>query len=357
MKLQPQVVDLDRWKLQAEQDVFFGFVVLAYLQTMKKFVVGFFLVVSCMFIGFISGGTVAKFCFIKSGDGLAGAAAAAISAFFGVFIGIVLSIVLLRKLEERSKLILAIILTLISVVLFGVFHYQFKQRQQEKQQENVDLFGTNGTDRAVSEPIAMATKPAPKTPKLLKLSDGTEMGIGIVSILPEDGKALRFYSKPLHYDLAENAEAIDSLTFKVARHFVDIATAPPWFVPHYMKLDYGILQLVAVTIQKNWIEVIVNNTNGQTSWVYRQDVGYSTWSEFLLNVHSVELLNPTDFPPRIKPMDHASPDESVDANGIFYPISVKDDWLQVHPDKEVDHDVWIRWKRNGVLLVKYSMLS
>ena len=334
-----------------------GFFVLPYLQTMKKFVVGFFLVVSCMFIGFISGGTVAKYFFIKSGDGLAGAATAAMSAFLGLFIGIVLSIVLLRKLEERSKLILAIILTLISVVLFGVFHYQFKQRQQEKQQENVGLFGANGMDRAVSEPIAMATKPAPTTPKLLKLSDGTEMGIGIVSISPEEGKVLRFYSKPLHYELAENAEAIDSLTFKDARHFVDLATAPPWFVPQYLKLDYGILQLVAVTVQKNWIEVIVNKTNGKKAWLYKEDVGFKYWPEFLLEVNSVELLNPTDFPPRIKSIDHASPIQNLNYDGIFYPVAVKDDWLQVHPDKEVDHDIWIRWKRDGVLLVKYSMLS
>ncbi|MCF8277253.1 MAG: hypothetical protein K9J17_11015 [Flavobacteriales bacterium] len=324
---------------------------------MKKFVVGFFLILSLLFIGFISGGTIAKFFFIKAGDGLAGAATAAMLGFFGVGIGLAISIVLMRKLNEKAKLITTIVLTLFSVILWGIFHYQFKQRQKEKQQENVGLFGENRRNGMANEPIAMATKPAPSAPLLLKLADGTEMGIGLVSISPEDGKVLRFYSKPKHFELPENLKSIDSLTFKAGQHYVDIATAPPWFVPQYMKLDYGILQLVAVTVQQNWIEVIVNRSNGQTSWIYRQDVGYSTWSEFLLTVHSVELLNPSDFPPRIKPMDHASPDESVDANGIFYPISVKDDWLQVHPDKEVDHDIWVRWKRDGILLVRYSLLS
>lgn len=323
---------------------------------MKKFVVGFFLVVSLLFIGFISGGTIAKYFFVSPGDGLAGAGTAAVLALLGAAIGLVLSIVLLRKLEEKTKTMLTAILFVISLILWGVFHYQYKQRQKEKQQENVGLFGDRKPSVTIA-PTALAEKFPEPTSSELKLSDGTEMGIGIVSILPEVGNTLRFYSKPQHYELPENLGSMDSLTFKDARHFVDIATAPPWFAPQYMKLDYGILQLVAVTVQTNWIEVIVNKTNGQTSWVYRPDVGFSYWPDFLLHVQSVELLNPTDFPPRIKPMDHASPDQSVDHNGIFYPVSVKDDWLQVYPDKEVDHDIWVQWRRDGVLLVKYSSLS
>ena len=56
-------------------------------------------------------------------------------------------------------------------------------------------------------------------------------------------------------------------------------------------------------------------------------------------------------------MDHASPVSNVDLNSFFHPVAIKDDWLQVHPDKEVDHDIWIRWKRDGILLVSYSLLS
>ncbi|MGB0917589.1 MAG: hypothetical protein ACPGU4_08365 [Flavobacteriales bacterium] len=324
---------------------------------MKKFIVGFFLVISLIFIGFISGGTIAKVFFIKAGDGMAGAATAAMLGFLGAGIGLVLAIALLRKLDEKLKAILAFVLTLISIALFAVFQYQYKQRQLEKEQENVGLFGANDSQRTVvaSATLAMNSEPASSSP--LRLKDGTEMGIGIVSISPLANRTLRFYGKPKTNQLPEHLSAMDSLTFKDARHYIDIATAPPWFVPKYMKLDYGILQLVAVTVQKNWVEVIVNRTNGQTAWVYRQDVGYSTWSDFLLSVHSVGLLNPTDFPPRIKPLDHASPVSNIDVNSYFLPISVKDDWLQVHPNKEVNQDIWIRWKRDGVLLVRYSMLS
>lgn len=324
---------------------------------MKKVVVGFFMLISCLFIGFLTGGTVAKYFFINSGDGLAGAATAAMSGLFGAVVGLILAIVLLKKLSEKVKLLLVVGLVLISVVLWGVFHYQYKQRQLEKQQENVGLFGDVTHNTATTTPVAMAIKQESTVSNSLRLKDGTKMGIGVVSIAPSAGKALRFYSKPEHFDLPETHSPADSLTFKAAQHYVDIATAPPWFVPHYMKLDYEILQLVAVTVRKNWIEVIVNKTNGQTAWVYKKDVGFSFWPEFLLNVHSVELLNPADFPPRIKPMDHASPVSNVDLNSFFHPVAIKDDWLQVHPDKEVDHDIWIRWKRDGILLVSYSLLS
>jgi hypothetical protein len=321
---------------------------------MKKFVVGFFLIVSLLFIGFVAGGTIAKYFFVSPGDGLAGAGTAAMLGFLGAGIGLILSIILLRKLEEKARSILAAVLFVAALLLWVIFYQQYKQRQEERERENAELFGDRKPSTEVAPAIA-ETFPAESSE--LRLADGTEMGIGMVTVSPEIGKTLRFYSKQQHYELPENVQAIDSLTFKDSRHFVDIATAPPWFVPQYMKLDYGFLQMIAITVQKDWVEVIVNKTNGQTSWVYRPDVSYATWSDFLLNVQSVELLNPTDFPPRIKPMDHASPDESVNANGIFYPVSVKDDWLQVHPDKEVDHDIWVRWKRDGILLVKYSMLS
>ena len=327
---------------------------------MKRIVVAVLLVVSVVFIGFILGGTIAKYFFVQPGDGLAAAGTAAVLALLGGGIGLVASLVLLRKLEENAKMILALSLFAVSLVLFGVFYYQFKQRQLEREKENAALFGHRNPSQIVSA-VALDEASPNASNSELKLADGTEMGIGIVSIFPKDNKTLIFYSKPQLNAMREQAEPMDSLKFSALQndHYYEmtISSAPPWFVPQHLKLDYEILQLVAVTARKNWLEVIVNKTNGKTAWIHREDVGFKLWPEFLLNVNSVELLNPADFPPRIKPMDHASPDESVDGNGIFYPVSVKDDWLQVHSDKEVNHDIWVRWKRDGILLVRYSMLS
>ncbi len=113
--------------------------VLNYLQTMKKFAVGFFLILSLLFIGFLAGGTIAKYFFVKPGDGLAGAGTAAMLGFLGAGIGLVLSIVLLQKLEEKTKTVLTAILFVISLILWGVFHHQYKKRKEEREKGNAEL--------------------------------------------------------------------------------------------------------------------------------------------------------------------------------------------------------------------------
>lgn len=125
---------------------------------MKKFVVGFYTITSCLFTGFIFGGTIAKFFFTSGGDGLAGAATAAMLGFLGAGIGLVLSIVMLRNLTEKIKVITAIVLTIISAILMIVFHYQFKQRQLKNQQENVGLFVNNDSNGSVIFPTALVIK-------------------------------------------------------------------------------------------------------------------------------------------------------------------------------------------------------
>ena len=73
-----------------------------------------------------------------------------------------------------------------------------------------------------------------------------------------------------------------------------------------LKLDYDIFQLRAVTIARNWIEVIVNKKTGQTAWVDRNAVEFQHWPDFLLGVFGVEVINAASNPVRIKPLDNAS---------------------------------------------------
>ena len=326
----------------------------SYFQQMKKFFVALFTILSLLFIGFVCGGWIAGEFIVTKHDGLAGGAIVAFWGFGGSMVGLILGILAILKLNERSRAIVALSATLMAVCLWGVFHYRYKQKQADKAAEDEALFGSKRPLTAVAIE-AESMKPRSAAGKIDE--EKSEMGIGMVSVLPVDGKVLLFYSKPEHFELPNGQTATDSLTFKSRQHYVDIATAPPWFVPEYSKLDYGILQLKAIIVNRNWVEVVVNRSSGQTAWVYLQDVEFATWPEFLLQVHSVELLRPEDFLPRIKPMDHAEPISNVDPGGFFYPISIKDDWMEVHPDHELDSQMWIRWRRDGKLLIKYSMLS
>lgn len=90
---------------------------------MKKFIIGFFLIISLAFNGFISGGLTAKYFFIHEGDGLAGAATVVVLGTVGAAIALVLSIVLLRKLEETTTLILTILSTVVSLICWSVFFW------------------------------------------------------------------------------------------------------------------------------------------------------------------------------------------------------------------------------------------
>lgn len=185
------------------------------------------------------------------------------------------------------------------------------------------------------------------------------LGIGIVSpnIIP--GRALYFYGTPDFDAEPYLLKPTDSITFKKGEHYTDIATAPPWLSPEHLKLDYQIFNFRAVTYSQNWIEVIVNNANGQTAWVNRQDVGYKEWGTFLTEVVAVEIIDVDKNPIRIKPQDNASILAQV-PGAQLRPIAVKGDWLLVSTVGLADRIVptgWIRWRQGDILLIFYSLLS
>ena len=185
------------------------------------------------------------------------------------------------------------------------------------------------------------------------------LGIGIASPDITPGKPLYFYAMPDFDALADQLKPIDSVTFKKGQYFVDIATAPPWLVPEHLKLDYQIFTFRVVTYSQHWIELIVNNTNGQTAWVDRHAVGYKDWGTFLAEVVAVEILDVNKNPIRSKPQDNASILAQV-PGAQLRPIAVKGDWLMVSTVGLADRIVptgWIRWKKDNVLLILYSLLS
>ena len=192
----------------------------------------------------------------------------------------------------------------------------------------------------------------------IQFTAAQEIGIGIVSpnLIPKT--TLYFYNKPDFRTVQQENIPIDSLTFFESEFYIDIKTAPPWFVPEYAKLDYNILALRAVTLTKNWIEVIVNNQNQQTAWVKREDVQFNFWEDFLLNVFSVEVLDLKKNPVRIKPLNNASTNVKFQST-ILIPIAIQDEWMMVFSGDPLDKNImgWIKWRDKDRLLISYSMLN
>lgn len=185
------------------------------------------------------------------------------------------------------------------------------------------------------------------------------LGLGIASptIVPET--PLYFYSEPDFDAMPYQFKPVDSVTFTKGKHYIDIATAPPWLVPEHIKLDYGIFTFRVVTYSQNWLEVIVNNTNGLTRWIDRQAVGYKEWSTYLTEIVAVEIIDVEKNPIRTKAQDNASILAQV-PGAQLRPIAVKGDWLLVSTVGLADRIVptgWVRWRKDGILLVMYSILS
>jgi hypothetical protein len=134
--------------------------------------------------------------------------------------------------------------------------------------------------------------------------------------------------------------------------------APPWFYPEHLKLDYDMLYLKVLTAGREFLEVEVNRETGQTAWVDRFKGNLVYWPDFLLNVHSVEFIDPANQKVMIKPLTHAS--EVLSDYTDMHPKLIKDEWLKVDLSDENLNKLsegWIKWKENNRLLIIYSLLS
>ena len=185
------------------------------------------------------------------------------------------------------------------------------------------------------------------------------IGEGIVKPRITAGTTLYLHSGPLIDYLLHHASMKDSVTFKQGQYSVEIGTAPPWFVPEIIKLDYDILQLRAITVSKNWIEVIVNRQTGKTAWVDRNAVDYVSWPEFLLEVFSLELITSVRNPLRAKPLENAAIVATPGRNSLS-PIAVKGEWIKVSLEGgpgSIPKLGWIRWRKGDQMLITWSLLS
>lgn len=186
------------------------------------------------------------------------------------------------------------------------------------------------------------------------------IGEGIVKPPIKAGAVLYLYSGELIDDLLHHKTTKDSLTFVQGQYSIDIGTAPSWFAPELVKLDYDLFYLRAVTISRNWIEVIVNNKTGRTAWIDRHIVEFVPWPEFFLEVFSVELINPSSNPVRLQPLENASIVINPGRSSLM-PVAVKGDWMKVSLSQDAPGAIpklgWIRWKKNDQLLISWSPLS
>jgi len=184
------------------------------------------------------------------------------------------------------------------------------------------------------------------------------MGLGMATPKFYENHVLYFYGNPSLEKLVSDHIPTDSLVFKRSELGVEITYAPPWFAPAHLKMDYELLFIRVLSVNRDFIEVMVNEFNGQTAYMDRIRNELRYWPEFLLNINSVEPLSPENNPVRVKPLSHASLVSTP--YSFLKPLRISDQWIQVEllDDNFKSHGKgWIKWQENGKLLISYSLLS
>ncbi len=283
---------------------------------------GIIFVVLLTFLGLFCGTWIGGLLFVPPGSGLAGPAIALGYGVLGLLIALIVGVLLARKLAYEQLLRGLIAVGLLTVLALSFIFYRLATASQQPQSR---------------QPV----------------------GIGMVKPRLAPEQPLYFYGAPDFDAMPFDKAPTDSLTFVQGDHFIDIKTAPPWFWPEVLKLDYNLLNLRAVTLSKNWIEVIVNRQSGETRWLDRHAVEYLHWPEYLLNVAAVEIIEPQANPVRIKPLDHAGA-LTLAPGAALRPLAVKGSWLQVRVGELVDSSSpagWLRWRNAERLLISYAILE
>ncbi len=279
------------------------------------------------------------------GQGLAGGAIVLFNGLIGGLIGLFLSFFLARS-ENRSLVIRVNRVLFAMLVLIWVFFFiRGKYITNDS--------GTSSMMILDEIPLVHSSFGLTKSPNLVNKPD---MGMGFFKPDFYDQKVLYFHGPPKEdsrHDLP-----YDSITFKTTQYGqYEITYGPPFLVPAHLKMDYEIFYLTVVTLHRDWAELVVNRTNGQTAWVSLSQGEVTLWPDFLLNIFSVEFK---DVGSKVfyKPMSLSS---TVNQPFSFLrPLMIRSDWMKVNLMDEDFKEVgegWIRWRDGAELLISYNLLS
>ncbi|MEX2512538.1 MAG: hypothetical protein WD398_06510 [Cyclobacteriaceae bacterium] len=244
---------------------------------------------------------------------------------------------------------------------YGITHYRFVQREKLQEEKNRPYMEKpNSPTKANGQIGMMVSTAAPKeypsqTPQME--DEITGMGYFMPNFI--ENPFLYFYSDPnLEKSIQEHAP-YDSITFHRNQYNqFKIATAPPWLVPDIMKLDYDMLYFKINSVTNEWVEIIVNAQNGQSSYVSKYAGKIIYWPDFLLSVNSVEFLPGSEEEVRVRPFSSSGIIPS--SYQFLKPIKIKEDWAEVlllDGDFQKVSKGWIQWKRNNKILIIFNLLS
>ncbi|MDC8000488.1 hypothetical protein POV26_05540 [Aequorivita todarodis] len=185
------------------------------------------------------------------------------------------------------------------------------------------------------------------------------MGEGFFSPRIDEAETLYLYDIP-NSRPGSQERPIDSITFvkRHGNHVDGIAYAPKDFAPFHEKLDYGLFIMKVKKLGRDYHEIIVNEATGKTAYVSARQGSFITWGEFFLNCHSVEFR---DKDQKVFDNPFVKSAGRVVSPTNFRVRYVMSDWMEVEILADDYNTVkgkgWIRWKKDGKLLISYNLFA
>lgn len=281
------------------------------------------------------------------GEGLAGGAIVLGYAMIAGFIAFIASIFSVKFLNETKILLLNKIFGVIVALFIAFFIYRYQTSQDS-------LDKSPSPKRETTSPVLGNLN----FQSNVSIKYTPPMGLGMIKPKFYENRVLYFYGNPNLEKPEYDHAPYDSLVFTHSETGIEITYAPPWFAPTHLKMDYDILLIRVISITHDLVEVMVNEFNGQTTYMNRYKNELLYWPEFLLTINSVEPLSRQNNPIRVKPLTHAS--QTSTPYSFLKPLKISNQWMQVEllDDNFKSHGKgWIKWQENGELLITYSLLS
>ena len=268
--------------------------------------------------------------------------------------------------QRKSIVRLNWILLIMLVVLYGVTHYRYIERQKEKDKNEI------------KQPIKKTTKPIMNFEAASMLFNVSSLFVNQgdnstdITQIPEQKIGIGFF-KPDYFEHSTlyfygtvNLEKgilehtpMDSVVFTNDKHGnLTTIYAPPWLYPEHLKLDYGIIIFKVLGIGHDFLKVEVNKETKQLAYLDKLKGTFVTWHEFLLTINSVEFNDNSSKKVFVKPLDYAG--EKKVKFDFMQPILIEGDWMYARFVKESFAEQgkgWIRWKKDNLLHITYSLLN
>lgn len=190
------------------------------------------------------------------------------------------------------------------------------------------------------------------------------LGIGIVKIEFDDKTAVDFYKSPADKAYTKKIEFFDDKSIN-SWNIKNLEKEKAWLQPEVLWLDYSQFNFRCKSTKGDWFEVIVNNDNGLTYWIKKnQTTKLLTWESYLKDMFGVSRLDNKNQKIRKLPSDSA-PEIKYDGTDCFQVKTLQGDWIEIFTGDDCDEygsktqikSGWIKWRNGDKLLIEYYTTS